>query len=139
MTLLEPEIDLYLMMLAKKMNYKIHLHLLCVPKKISDSFIRLRQKQTGRYVHPVSSNYFFNALARCLKVLTHSKCFDVDDKLILWNHYISHPIKQTHLHNHFATRFLRTNQANNFCIKNPISLLKVREKWMKLFVELSNV
>ena len=33
MTLLEPEIEHYLMMLAKKHGYQIQLHVLCVPKK----------------------------------------------------------------------------------------------------------
>ena len=41
MTLLESEIDLYLMTLAKKMIYKIQTHVLCVPRRISDLFIHL--------------------------------------------------------------------------------------------------
>ena len=60
MTLLEPEIDLYLMSLAKRMNYKIQTHILCVPRKISNLFIHLRQLKTGRIVKTTSSDYFFN-------------------------------------------------------------------------------
>ena len=79
MTLLEPEIDLYLMTLAKKMNYKIQTHVLCVPRQISDLFIHLRQLKTGRFVKPSSSRYFFNALAPCLKVLTQSTLINQQD------------------------------------------------------------
>ncbi|MBE6449108.1 MAG: hypothetical protein E7013_00175 [Alphaproteobacteria bacterium] len=139
MTLLEPEIDIYLMGLAKNMNYQIHTHLLCVPKKVSDSFIRQRQKQTGRYVKPSSYNYFFKALNRCLKALIRSGLFDTNDKLILWSHYTNYPIKQTHLKNPVSTCILQKYQEGNFKIKNPKKLLKTRIKWMKLFLELSNV
>ena len=66
MTLLEPEIDLYLMALAKKMDYKIQTHVLCVPHRISDLFIHLRQLKTGRFVKPSSSKYFFNAATPAL-------------------------------------------------------------------------
>ena len=139
MTLLEPEIDIYLMMLAKKMNYQIQMHLLCVPKKVSNTFIRLRQAQTGRFVDPTSGNYFFSALGRSLKALTNSHLFKEYDKLILWSHYMSYPIKQTHLDNSSVNRLLNEYQGKSFTVKNPKELLKVKKKWMKLFMELINV
>ena len=138
-TIEEPEIDIYLMALAKNMDYQIHTHLLCVPKKVSDSFIRQRQKQTGRRVKPSSYNYFFKALNRCLKALIHSGLFDTNDKLILWSHYTNYPIKQTHLKNPISTTILQKHQGRNLKIKKPKKLLKTRIKWMKLFLELSNV
>lgn len=134
MTLLEPEIDLYLMTLAKKMNYQIHMHVLCVPKKVSDTFIRLRQKETGRHVWISSSHYFFSALVPCLKALTSSSLFNKKDRLILWSHYLGRPLKQTHLANHDAVCVLQRYQTGNFCIKNPNNLLKTKRYWMKLFV-----
>ena len=133
MTLLEPEIDLYLMTLAKKSGYKIQTHVLCVPKLISDTFIRRRQRQTGRYVKPSSSDYFFKALAHCLKALTTSHLFNQEDQLILWSHTQTHPIKQTHLNNRSALRRLnRYQERKNAAIKNPKALLKAKIRWINL-------
>jgi len=133
MTLLEPEIDLYLMTLAKKSGYKIQTHVLCVPKLISDTFIRRRQQQTGRYVKPSSSGYFFKALAPCLKALTTSHLFNQNDRLILWSHTQTHPIKQTHLNNRSALRQLNHYQERkNGAIKNPKALLKAKIRWINL-------
>ena len=133
MTLLEPEIDLYLMTLAKKVGYKIQMHVLCVPKLISDTFIRRRQKQTGRYVKPSSSGYFFKALAPCLKALIRSDLFDQKDRLILWSHTQTHPIRQTNLTNRSALRQLnRYRERKNAAIKNPKALLKAKIRWINL-------
>ena len=134
MTLLEPEIDLYLMALAKKMEYKIQMHLLCVPKKVSNHFIYLRQKQTGRYVSPKSSDYFFDALAPCLKALTHSHLFDNQDTLILWTYFLSNPIKITHLNNSYACRILEKYRGINVGTKNQNELLKAKREWMSLLL-----
>lgn len=139
MTLLESEIDLYLMTLAKKMDYKIQMHMLCVPKRISDLFIKLRQKETGRYVSSASSLYFFNALAPSLKSLVHSKLFNKQDRLILWTHYLTYPVYKTHLNNPFALRVLGKYRRNFLRIKEPKTLLKAKKRWMKLFVELLDV
>ena len=135
MTLLEPAIEIYLMSLAKKMGYQVQMHLLCVPKKISDSFIRLRQVQTGRHVWPSSATYFFNALAPALKTLTRSGMFCQADRLILWTHDMFCPIKQTHLNNPYVLNVLQKYQGAHFQIKKRGSLLKSKKKWMKLFVE----
>ena len=132
MTLLEPEVDLYLMTLAKKMGYKIQLHVLCVPRKISDYFIAQRQKLTGRFVKPSSSSYFFTALAPCLKALTKSRIFDKNDNLVLWSHILTNPIQITHLKNPAVLRKLnRFQQKNNTRVKNPKALLKIKKRWMK--------
>ena len=139
MTLLEPEIDLYLMTLAKKMGYKIQTHVLCVPRKISDLFIHLRQLKTGRFVKPSSSGYFFKALAPCLKVLTHSDLFNRQDALVLWSHYLTHPIQRTHLNNPAVLRVLNQYRQGPFTIKNPKVLLKAKKKWMKQLMEKENV
>lgn len=139
MTLLEPEIDLYLMMLAKQMNYKIQTHVLCVPRKISDLFIHLRQLETGRFVKPSSSDYFFNALASCLSFLTKSNYFDFNDVLILWSHYLTHPIRITHLANPSVMHLLNRYRQSPLCIKNPKVLLKSKKKWMKQLMEGENV
>ena len=139
MTLLEPEIDIYLMTLAKKMNYKIQTHVLCVPRKISDLFIHLRQLKTGRFVKPSSSRYFFNALAPCLSALTKSKLFDLKDTLILWSHYLTYPIQKTHLANPSVMRLLTQYRQGPFCIKNPKTLLKAKKKWIKQMMETENV
>ena len=133
MTLLEPEIDLYLMTLAKKMNYKIQTHVLCVPRRISNLFIHLRQLKTGRFVKPSSSDYFFNALVPCLKALTRSKLFTSKDTLILWSHYLTDPIQKTHLNNPSVLRLLNKCRQGPLCIKNPKTLLKAKKKWMKQF------
>ena len=135
MTLLEPEIDLYLMTLAQKMNYKIQTHVLCVPRKISDLFIHLRQLKTGRFVKVSSSNYFFNALAPCLSALTHSGLFTSKDKLILWSHYLTYPIQKTHLNNPSVMSILGKYRRGPLCIKNPKTLLKAKKKWMKQLME----
>lgn len=136
MTLLEPEIDLYLMHLAKENGYKIQLHVSCVPKKVSDHFIRKRQIQTGRYVKPSSSLYFFKALAPCLKALTHCDLFDKKDALILWSHLKTNPIKNTHFNNGSVLRLLSTYQAQkkHLTVKNPNHLLKSKIKWIKDFM-----
>ena len=135
MTLLEPEIDLYLMTLAKKMGYKIQTHVLCVPRKISDLFIHLRQLKTGRFVKPSSSDYFFNALAPCLSALTHSDLFNTEDKLILWSHYLTYPIQKTHLNNPAVMKLLEKYRRGPLCVKNPKVLLKAKKKWMKKLKE----
>ncbi len=135
MTLLEPEIDLYLMTLAKKMGYKIQAHVLCVPRKISDLFIRLRQLRTGRFVKPSSSGYFFNALAPCLSALIKSGLFTSKDTLVFWSHYLTHPIKKTHLNNPTVMRLLSQYRQGSFCLKNPKTLLKAKKKWMKKLLE----
>ena len=139
MTLLEPEIDLYLMTLAKKMNYQIQTHVLCVPRKISDLFIRLRQLKTGRFVRPSSSRYFFNALAPCLSALTHSGLFTSKDALILWSHFLTHPIQKTHLNNPSVMHLLEQYRQGPFCIKKPKTLLKAKKKWIKQLMEEENV
>ena len=139
MTLLEPEIDLYLMTLAKKMNYKIQTHVLCVPRKISNLFIHLRQLKTGRIVKISSSDYFFNALAPCLKSLTRSGLFDEKDTLILWSHYLTQPIQKTHLNNPSVMRVLANYRQGPLCIKNPRTLLKAKKRWMKNFLETAHV
>ena len=128
MTLLEPEIDLYLMTLAKKMNYKIQTHVLCVPRKISDLFIHLRQLKTGRLVKPNSSRYFFNALAPCLSALTKSNLFNSTDTLILWSHYLTHPIQKTHLANSSVMHLLTRFRQGPLCVKNQKTLLKAQER-----------
>ena len=134
MTLLEPEIDLYLMTLAKKAGYKVQMHLMCVPKKISNGFIYLRQKETGRYVSPKSSDYFFNALNPCLKTLTHSNLFDKQDSLILWSYFLKRPIKVTHLNNRRATTVLQKYQSIFVGPKNHNELLAAKKIWMKLLI-----
>ena len=139
MTLLEPEIDLYLMTLAKKMNYKIQAHILCVPRKISDLFIHLRQLKTGRIVKISSSDYFFNALAPCLSALTHSGLFTSKDTLVLWSHYLTHPVQKTHLNNPAVMHLLESYRQGPFCIKNPKTLLKAKKKWMKNLMENQDV
>ena len=139
MTLLEPEIDLYLMTLAKKMNYKIQTHVLCVPRKISNLFIHLRQLKTGRIVKSSSSDYFFNALAPCLKALTSSNLFTLKDTLILWSHYLTDPIQKTHLNNPSVMRLLGHYRQGPLCIKNPKTLLQAKKKWMKLLMETQDV
>ena len=132
MTLLEPEVDLYLMTLAKKMGYRIHLHVLCVPRRVSDYFISYRQKLTGRFVKPSSSDYFFSALAPSLRALTHAKIFDGNDQLILWSHILTNPIQITHLNNPAVLRKLNHYQRrDNTRIKDPHPLLKVKKQWMK--------
>ncbi|MGN0919784.1 MAG: zeta toxin family protein [Alphaproteobacteria bacterium] len=139
MTLLEPEVDLYLMTLAKKRNYKIQAHILCVPRKISDLFIHLRQLKTGRFVKPGSSDYFFGALAPCLKSLTLSGLFDSKDTLVLWSHFLMRPIRKTHLNNPQVMRILARYRQGPFCLKNSGTLLKAKKKWMKHLIAGENV
>ena len=139
MTLLEPEIDLYLMTLAKKMNYKIQTHILCIPLKISNLFIRRRQLETGRQVRLTSSQYFFNALPRCLKVLTNAHLFTPKDVLVLWSHSLSRPIRITHLNNPAVLRLLGQYRQSPFKIKDPTALLKAKKVWMKQLVEVLHV
>ena len=136
MTLLEPEIDLFLMHLAKENGYKVQMHVSCVPKKVSDYFIRARQIQTGRFVRPSSSLYFFEALAPCLKALTHSGLFNRDDTLVLWSHFKTNPIQKTHLNNGAVLRILNTYQMKkeHLKIKNPQRLLRLKIKWMNHFM-----
>ena len=130
MTLLEPEVDLYLMALAKQYGYRIYLHVLCVPKKVSDTFIRRRQSQTGRYVKPASSNYFFNALAPSLKALTQSDFFDSTDIIWLWTHCQTYPVRQTSFRNKSVPRLLEKYRRQT-CMKDPKPLLKAKKYWMK--------
>ena len=136
MTLLEPEIDFYLMMLAKEMGYTIQTHVLCVPKKISNLFIKLRQKKTHRQVNPSSSDYFFNALIPSLKNLLHASFFTYQDTLILWNHTNSYPIKKTHFYNTSIIPLVeKYRNTKNRKIKNSSKLLKNKIHWMKLLVK----
>ena len=124
------------MCLAKENGYKIQLHISCVPKKISDYFIRERQTQTGRFVSPHSSLYFFKALAPCLKALTRCGLFNQNDVLILWAHFKTTPIKKTNLNNHSVLNLLNAYQTKkgHLKIKNPHHLLKLKINWMKTFM-----
>ena len=135
MTLLEPEIDLYLMTLAKKMNYKIQAHILCVPRKISNLFIHLRQLKIGRIVKTSSSDYFFKALAPCLKSLTHSGLFTSKDTLVLWSHFLMRPIRKTHLNNPSVMRLMARYHQCSFGLKDPKKLMAAKIKWMKCLLE----
>jgi hypothetical protein len=139
MTLLEPEIDLYLMTLAKKMNYKIQTHVLCVPRKISDFFIQQRQQATGRIVKISSSDYFYKALAPCLSALTKSGLFTERDTLILWAHHLADPIQKTHLNNPLAVQILEEYRQMDFPVGNPETLLQAKKKWMKNLMESEDV
>ncbi len=139
MTLLEPEIDLYLMTLAKKMNYKIQTHVLCVPRKISDFFIQQRQQATGRIVKMSSSDYFYNALAPCLSALTKSGLFTERDTLILWAHHLTDPIQKTHLNDPLAVQVLQEYRQMDFPVGNPETLLQAKKKWMKNLMESEDV
>ena len=134
MTLLEPEIEQYLTQLAKQAGYRIQMHLLCVPKKISDTFIRQRQKATGRFVKPSSSDYFFRALAPALAHIIASQLCDRNDGLVLWSHYLTRPIRITHLSNPAATRILNAFQGGRRVLKNPKDLLKSKTVWMKQII-----
>ena len=129
MTLLEPEIEHYLMAIAKMHGYQIQLHVLCVPKKVSDYFIRQRYLKTGRYVSDYSANYFFNALAKGLKSLIGRSFFDKSDFVCLWSHYHARPLKKTTFFNPYVTSILM-KQLHNRRIKNPSNLLKSKTTWL---------
>lgn len=131
MTLLEPEIEEYLMSLAKKSGYQIQLHVLCVPKKVSDRFIRQRYLTAGRYVSSKSSNYFFDVLARSLKSLINQPFFDRTDSVFLWSHYHEHPLKKTSFFNPYVMTILMENRRN-LRIKKASSLLKAKKTWLRL-------
>ncbi len=131
MTLLEPEIEHYLMGLAKQNGYQIQLHVLCVPKKVSDYFIRRRYQQTRRYVSTKSANYFFNALAPALKSLIGRPFFDRKDTLLLWTHYHPYPIKRTSFFNPSVSAVLMKSRQNRR-IKNASALLKSKKNWVRL-------
>ena len=139
MTLLEPEIDLYLMTLAKKMNYKIQAHVLCVPRKVSDFFIRQRQQATGRIVNSSSSDYFYNALVPCLSALTKSGLFTEKDTLVLWSYHLTEPIQKTHLNNPDSVQILQEYRQGDFAVGNPETLLQAKKIWMKNLMESEDV
>ena len=132
MTLLEPEIEHYLMGFAKQNGYQIQLHVLCVPKKVSNLFIRKRYAQTGRYVSTYSTDYFFNALAPALKSLVNQRFFDKTDSVFMWTHYHSRPIKKTSFFNPYITTILMKNRRNRR-IKRANALLKAKITYLNLF------
>lgn len=131
MTLLEPEIEQYLMGLAKQKDYRIQMHVLCVPKKVSDYFIQRRYQKTHRYVSTKSANYFFNALAPALKSLIGKPFFDKKDVLWLWTHYHPYPIKRTTFFNSSVSALLMKSRQNRR-IKNASVLLKSKKTWLRL-------
>lgn len=132
MTLLEPEIEEYLMGFAKQKGYWIQLHVLCVPKQVSDYFIRKRYQKMRRYVSTKSANYFFNALAPALKSLIGRPFFEKEDTLWLWTHYHPYPIKRTTFFNHSVSAILMKSRQNKR-IKQPAALLKSKKTWLRLF------
>ncbi len=134
MTLLEPVTETYMMTLAKNKGYRIHTHVLCVPKKVSDMFIKWREKKTKRQVDVSSARYFFNALPKALKTLTALKIFTQADKLILWTHTLSRPLKMTGLSNKAVGRLLGQYRCGPKTIKNPKELLKHKHPWMRNLV-----
>lgn len=135
-TFLEPEIENYLMSLAKKNGYQIQIHLLCVPKKISNTFIRKRQKQTRRVVAAKSSDYFFHALAPALKNLISLPCFDRKDEIILWSHCFFRPLYFSGLSNRYLMHLLNQYQSGAYlAIKSPGAILKAKKSWMRLCVQ----
>ena len=131
MTLLEPEIEHYLMGIAKKYGYRIQLHVLCVPKKVSDSFIRKRYLSTGRYVSQRSASYFFNVLPRALKSLVNRPFFDKTDFLCLWSHYHARPLKKASFFNPSVTTIWMKQQQNRR-IKKATDIFKPKKTWLYL-------
>ena len=132
-TLLEPDIEDYFMRLAKENGYLVQMHLLCVPKKISDFFIRQRQRETGRVVALKSSDYFFNALPRALKHITRMPIFDVQDRAILWSHCYFRPVYFSALQNRHLTTVLGVYQSNKYRqVKNKAAVLKAKKNWLTL-------
>lgn len=131
MTLLEPEIEHYLMGIAKKYGYRIQLHVMCVPKKVSDFFVRQRYIMTGRYVSQKSTLYFFNILANSLKSLINRLFFDKTDELWLWSHYHARPLKKTSFFNPYVTTILMKQQQNRR-IKKASVMLKAKKTWLFL-------
>jgi|GEM_PF-6907256 len=120
MTLLEPEIDLYMMQLAKENGYRIQMHMLCVPKKISNTFIHKRELETGRKVYKASADYFFQSLPRSLKALTHEKIFENSDKIYLWSHQQKVPIFKSKIQNPKLLSVLRKRQSKAYYALKPL-------------------
>lgn len=120
MTLLEPEIDIYMMRLAKENGYRIQMHTLCVPKKISDMFIHKREIETGRKVYKASADYFFQSLPRSLKALTHEKCFESTDNIYLWSHQQKTPIFKSKIQNPKLLSVLRERQGKTYHRLKPL-------------------
>jgi len=135
MTLLEPVTETYMMTLAKNAGYRIQAHVLCVPKKVSDMFIKQREHQTKRQVDRRSASYFFKALPGALKTLTTLPVFTGTDKLILWTHALGRPLKITGFSNTSCVRLLEKYRAGPYLIKNPKEMLKNKCPWMRLLVQ----
>ena len=134
-TFLEPEIENYLMSLAKQNGYRIQIHLLCVPKKVSNSFIKKREKQTKRVVAQKSSDYFFNILTPSLKNLVQQPFFEKDDKIILWSHCFFRPLYSSALSNRYLMRLLARYQSKKYLsIKSAQSVLKAKKSWIISYI-----
>ena len=134
MTLLEPEIEYYLNWLAKCHGYHVEMHILAVPKKVSSYFIHKRQRSIGRVVSAKSANYFFSVLSRALKSLIGLNYWNKKDKLWLWSHVHTHPLRRTTFFNHHVMSVLTKNQRNRHIKQDEKNLLKAKEYWIKNFM-----
>lgn len=131
MTLLEPEIDVYMMRLAKENGYKIHLHVLSVPKKVSDSFIHKREALTGRKVFKESADYFFKSLPQSLKALHTLPVFEEKDKVFLWTHQKSTPVFKGPFGHPLLMKKLLKYQSRHFLRLKPLKQTIKKKALMK--------
>ena len=135
MTLLEPEIEYYFAFLAKCQGYHVMLHVLAVPKKVSDFFIHKRQCQTGRCVSPQSAQYFFSALPRALKSLLHLPVWIKSDQIWLWTHNQMSPLMRTTFFNSHVMHVFAKAQRNRQINKKEKCLLAAKKRVLRYFVE----
>lgn len=92
LTFLDPAFETYIFTIAKQNGYTCISNLMCVPKKVSDNFIKVREQQSGRKVAITTSLYQWNVLPRAVKAITKLNIFDDKDKFILWSNTETKPI-----------------------------------------------
>ena len=134
MTLLEPEIEYYLNLLAKRQNYHVIMLVLAVPKRVSSYFIRKRQKSMGRIVSIKSANYFFNVLAQALRSLIGLPYWSSEDQLWLWSHFHTYPLMRANFFNNHVLQVFASSQQNRRMKKDEKKLLNSKKYWMQLFM-----
>lgn len=134
LTFLDPDFEIYIFSLAKEYGYRCITNVICMPKRLSDSFISKRADETGRLVSKKTAWYHFSILPVALKAIIKSNIFDEKDRLILWSNACLEPVYVSkHNDSHCMNVLNRCRASNNMNFYDLDAVKKAKTAWLKAF------
>lgn len=136
-TILDNDFELYLSRLAKTNRYKIHFHILSVPKVKSDYWIEKRKQNSitegNRIVLKSSSNFFYDVLPNTLSKIINYHFWSKNDMIFLWTGFLECPVQYNKIYKNkeFLKVFNEYRNYNTFKEKNEEYLLNYKKKWFE--------